>query len=78
MQINADLHSPGKFILNQFTNLILLILHIKSNLRKKNHCPPGEGGGGENIIIPGGKISGSAHDTHVVLKYIYYLKYMYI
>lgn len=61
----------------QFTNLILLILHIKSNLRKKIIAPRGRGGG-ENIIIPGGKISGSAHDTHVVLKYIYYLKYMYI
>lgn len=66
MQINADLHSPGKFILNQFTNLILLILHIKSNLRKKKALPPG-GGGGKNIILPGGKISASAHDTHVVL-----------
>lgn len=45
MQINADLHSPEKFILNQFTNLIL-ILHIKSNLRKKSIAP----GGGAKIL----------------------------
>lgn len=52
MQINADLHSPGKFILNQFTNLILLILHIKSNLRKKSIAP---GGGAKILSSPGVK-----------------------
>lgn len=78
MQINADLHPPGKFILYSIYEFNIINFTYQIKFKKKKSLPPRGRGGGENIIIPGGKISGSAHDTHVVLKYIYYLKYMYI
>lgn len=55
MQINADLHPPGKFILYSIYefNIINFTYHIK--FKKKKSLPPGGGGGAKILSYPGVK-----------------------